>query len=311
MRAWTTARSRTTIDRAASATITLDRPDQLNAFTEHDMNELLDAFDRADADDDVRAVVVTGRGQRLLRRSRSLRRCRDLQPGRQRRHDRRRRSSRRWRSGHTADLPVDQAGDRRHQRSRGRRRRHHDAADGPTAGIGAGPHRLRVRPSGHRARGVLVLVPAPSGRHPAAAEWVFTGRVFGADEALAGGLVRSVHPPDELLPAAYALAGEIADHTAPVSVALSRQMLWRMLGADHPMAAHRADSRGILDRGRSADVAGGRVQLPREAAGGVHRSRERRPPRPLPRLGGPRVRLRSASGASACGPSSRRRGRSA
>ena len=145
-----------------------------------------------------------------------------------------------------------------------------------------------------------------------AAEWVLTGRVFGADEALAGGLVRSVHPPDELLPAAYALAGEIADHTAPVSVALSRQMLWRMLGADHPMAAHRADSRGILDRGRSADVAEGRDQLPREAAGGVHRSRERRPPRPLPRLGGSRVRLRATRlRASACGPSSRRPGRSA
>jgi enoyl-CoA hydratase/carnithine racemase len=90
-----------------------------------------------------------------------------------------------------------------------------------------------------------------------AAEWVYTGRVFDAAEALAGGLVRSVHPADELLPAAYALAAEIADHTAPVSVALSRQMLWRLLGADHPMAAHRADSRGILLRGRSADVAEG------------------------------------------------------
>ena len=75
-----------------------------------------------------------------------------------------------------------------------------------------------------------------------------------AEEALAGRLVRSVHPPDELLPAAYALAAEIADNTAPVSVALSRQMMWRMLGADHPMVAHRADSRAILHRGRSADA---------------------------------------------------------
>jgi enoyl-CoA hydratase/carnithine racemase len=86
-----------------------------------------------------------------------------------------------------------------------------------------------------------------------AAEWCYTGRVFGADEALRGGLVRSVHAPDELLPAARAIAAEIAEHTSPVSVALTRQMLWRMLGADHPMEAHRVDSRGIAERGRSAD----------------------------------------------------------
>jgi enoyl-CoA hydratase/carnithine racemase len=87
-----------------------------------------------------------------------------------------------------------------------------------------------------------------------AAEWIYTGRVFSADEALAGGLVRSIHLPDDLLPAAYALAAEIADNAAPVSVALSRQMMWRLLGADHPMAAHRAESRGIQERGSSADA---------------------------------------------------------
>jgi enoyl-CoA hydratase/carnithine racemase len=86
-----------------------------------------------------------------------------------------------------------------------------------------------------------------------ATEWVYTGRVFGADEALAGGLVRSVHAPEDLLSAAQTLAREIADNTAPVSVALSRQMMWRMLGASHPMDAHRVDSRGIMERGKSAD----------------------------------------------------------
>jgi enoyl-CoA hydratase/carnithine racemase len=85
-------------------------------------------------------------------------------------------------------------------------------------------------------------------------EWTATGRVFDAEEALAGGLVRSVHEPDELLPAAYALAREIADNTAPVSVALTRQMLWRMLGADHPMVAHRLDSRAVQSRGKSDDA---------------------------------------------------------
>jgi enoyl-CoA hydratase/carnithine racemase len=87
-----------------------------------------------------------------------------------------------------------------------------------------------------------------------AAEWVYTGRLLTADEALAGGLVRSVHEPEDLMPAAIAIAREIADNTAPVSVALSWQMMWRMLGADHPMEAHRVDSRGIQSRGRTADA---------------------------------------------------------
>ena len=87
-----------------------------------------------------------------------------------------------------------------------------------------------------------------------AQEWVMTGRVFDAAEALRGGLVRSIHEPEDLLPAAYALAKEIVDNAAPVSVALARQMMWRMLGAPHPMDAHRVDSRGIQIRGRSKDV---------------------------------------------------------
>jgi enoyl-CoA hydratase/carnithine racemase len=94
-----------------------------------------------------------------------------------------------------------------------------------------------------------------------ATEWVFTGRVFPAAEAKEAGLVRSVHAPADLLPAARALAREIADNTAPVSVALSRRMLWRMLGASHPMDAHRVDSRGIMERGRSADSREGVVSF--------------------------------------------------
>ena len=85
-------------------------------------------------------------------------------------------------------------------------------------------------------------------------EWVATGRVFARRGGARGGLVRSVHAPDELLPAARALAREIADNTAPVSVALARQMMWRMLGADHPMEAHRVDSRAMFSRGQSADA---------------------------------------------------------
>jgi enoyl-CoA hydratase/carnithine racemase len=87
-----------------------------------------------------------------------------------------------------------------------------------------------------------------------AMEWVATGRVFSAREGLESGLLRSLHPPGELLDAARELALEIAQNTAPVSVALARQMLWRMLGAEHPMLAHRADSRGMFSRGQSADA---------------------------------------------------------
>jgi enoyl-CoA hydratase/carnithine racemase len=88
-------------------------------------------------------------------------------------------------------------------------------------------------------------------------EWVATGRVFTAQEGLEAGLIRSIHPAGELLEAARALAQEIAENTAAVSVALARQMLWRMLGAEHPMIAHRADSRGMFDRGQSADAVEG------------------------------------------------------
>jgi len=87
-----------------------------------------------------------------------------------------------------------------------------------------------------------------------ALEWCYTGRLFPAQEAHEKGLVRSVHAPDELLPAAKAIAREIADNTAPVSVAITRQLIWRMAGATHPMEAHKADSRGILARGKSADA---------------------------------------------------------
>jgi enoyl-CoA hydratase/carnithine racemase len=90
-----------------------------------------------------------------------------------------------------------------------------------------------------------------------AMEWVSTGRVFSAQEGLEAGLVRSLHPGGELLDAARSLAREIADNTAPVSVAVARRMLWTMLGAEHPMLAHRADSRGMFSRGQSADAAEG------------------------------------------------------
>ncbi|GAA1289786.1 crotonase/enoyl-CoA hydratase family protein [Pseudonocardia aurantiaca] len=229
-------------------TITLDRPDRLNAFTRQMADELVDAFDRADADDDVRAVVVTGAGRGFCAGA-------DLAGG-----------------GATFDYADGPA--HRDEGGRVALRIFESvkpviaAFNGPAVGIGVTmmlPADVRLASTTARfgfvfARRGIVLEAASSWFLPRivgisrAMEWAATGRVFGADEALAAGLVRSVHEPEELLPAAYTLAREIADNTSPVSVALTRQMLWRMLGADHPMAAHRLDSRAIQSRGESEDA---------------------------------------------------------
>jgi enoyl-CoA hydratase/carnithine racemase len=240
-------------------TITLDRPDQLNAFTGRMMHELIEAFDRADADDDVRVIIVTGRGRGFCAGA-------DLSSG-----------------GDTFDagargpevgVDVDERGVHRDGGGRVALRIFEStkpviaAINGPAVGVGITmclPMDVRLVSETAKigfvfARRGIVPEACSSWFLPRvvgisqAQEWVCTGRVFGAEEALAGGLVRSVHAPDALLPAATALAREIADTTAPVSVALSRQMLWRMLGADHPMEAHKVDSRAIGARGASADA---------------------------------------------------------
>ena len=236
-------------------TVTLNRPDKLNAFTAVMVRELVDAFDRADADDDVRAVVVTGAGRGFCAGA-------DLAGGSSafegRDREGRELELERLRDGgglvalriYESTKPVIAA------------------VNGPAVGVGVTmtlPMDIRLASENSRfgfvfARRGLVPEAASSWFLPRAVgiskamEWVATGRVFPAAEALEGGLVRSVHRPDDLLPAAYALAHEIADNTAPVSVALSRQMMWRMLGADHPMEAHKVDTRLIFERGRSADA---------------------------------------------------------
>lgn len=237
------------------ATITMNRPDQLNAFTGRMMNEMIDAFDQTDADDDVRAVIVTGAGRGFCAGA-------DL-------------------AGGGATFDTDAQGAKREKVGVPR-----DggglltlrifeslkpvvaAINGPAVGVGITmtlPMDIRVAADDAK----IGFVFAKRGLVPEAAsswfltravgvsramEWVATGRVFLAPEALEAGLVRSIHPKDELLDVARALGREIAENTAPVSVALSRQMLWRMLGADHPMEAHKIDSRAIDTRGASEDV---------------------------------------------------------
>jgi enoyl-CoA hydratase/carnithine racemase len=235
-------------------TITLNRPERLNAWTPTMQGELLDVFDRIDADDAIRAVVVTGAGRGFCAGA-------DLERGG---------STFDWRERERAgDAPVPEDGGGRFTL------RVFDctkpviaAINGPAVGVGATMTLpMDVRLAAEEAR--IGFVFARRGIVPEACsswflprvvgisramEWVATGRVFSADEALAAGLVRSVHPGGELLDAAYALAREIAENAAPVSVALARRMLWRMLGAEHPMLAHRADSRAMFARGQSADA---------------------------------------------------------
>jgi len=231
-------------------TVTLNRPDRLNAVTTQMLKDLLAVFDAIDADDEVRVAIVTGAGRGFCAGA-------DLGGG-----------------GGTFDASGEE--DAASHRDGGglATLRIFDctkpviaAVNGPAVGVGATlTLPMDVRIASDKARFGFVF--ARRGITPEACsswflprvvgisramEWVATGRVFPAEEALAGGLVSRVVPPGELLPAARALAREIADHTSAVSVALSRQMLWKMLGADHPMEAHKIDSRAIFAMGRSPD----------------------------------------------------------
>ncbi len=232
--------------------ITLNRPERLNAWTATMGRELIEAFDRADADDEVRAIIVTGAGRGFCAGA-------DLSGG-----------------GDTFDYSKrDVAGAAGRDNGGEFTLRIFDckkpviaAINGPAVGVGATMTlAMDVRMAAEDAR--MGFVFARRGIIPEACsswflprvvgisramEWVSTGRVFSAQEGLEGGLLRSLHPQEELLGAARALGREIAENTAPVSVALARQLMWRMLGAEHPMLAHRADSRGMVARGRSADA---------------------------------------------------------
>ena len=242
------------------ATITLDRPEKMNAFTNVMMQEMCAALDMVDADDDVRAVIVTGSGDRAF--------CAgaDLTPD----------------SGaqvFASGSKVESLSDERVRDSGGRltlrifqcQKPVIAAVNGAAVGIGATMLlAMDIRLASETARFGFVF--ARRGIVPEAAsswflpkivgisqalEWCMTGRVFDAQEALAGGLVRSVHAPQDLLAEAQKLAREIADNTSPVAVAMTRAMLWRLSAEAHPMGAHQIDSRAIYRRSRSGDAAEG------------------------------------------------------
>lgn len=242
------------------ATLTLNRPDRMNAFTEQMAREMIAAFDATDANDDVRVVIVTGAGRAFCAGA-------DLGAG-----------------GATFDYEkrlaargVEEQFDESRARDGGGvvgLRIYESlkpviaAINGAAVGVGATmtlAMDVRLAVEGAKMGFVFArrgIVPETLSSYflprlvgvQTALEWTLTGRVFTSEEAHARGLVRSLHKADDLLPAAQALAREIADNTSPVSVALSRRMMLDMLDARHPMEAHRLESRLIVSRGRAGDA---------------------------------------------------------
>ncbi|MBF2755537.1 MAG: crotonase/enoyl-CoA hydratase family protein [Gammaproteobacteria bacterium AqS3] len=253
--------------RGHSALVTLNRPDRMNAFTGRMAHELIAAIDECDADDDIRAVIFTGAGERAFCAGADLERGAD-----------------------TFKYAAVDAGEQKVRRDSGglvtlrmyeSKKPLIAAFNGAAVGIGVTmtlPMDIRIASEGARfgfvfSRRGIVPEAASSWFLPRlvgisqALEWTYSGRVFGVDEALCGGLVTAVHPADELLRAAEVIADEIAENTSSLSVTMIRQMMWKMLGADHPMAAHQVDSRGIAQLGEGPD-----------AAEGVKSFLEKRPP---------------------------------
>ena len=241
------------------ATVAFNRPDALNAISPLMEREFLEAFDVVDGSDEVRAVIVTGRGRAFCAGA-------DLSTDGAGFDVIRRARERGTEPIADGDVPRDGGGMMALRIFRclkpviG-------AINGPAVGAGATvPLAMDIRLGSERAKFAMVF--ARRGMSPDACaswflprlvgisralEWMVSGRVFDAMEALDAGYLRSVHPPDELLPAARQLADELVTDSAPLSVAMTRQLLWRMLGAAHPMEAHRVESRAILSRASAAD----------------------------------------------------------
>ena len=231
-------------------TITLNRPEKLNAFTHQMMTELIDALDKADADDNVKAIIFTGAGRGFCAGA-------DLSGG-----------ARTFDSSDSAKEAQADGGGLLTLRIFDCLKPVISACNGPSVGVGTTMQcAMDIRMASENARYGFVF--AKRGLVPEAAsswflprivginqalEWCYSARVFDATEALEKRFVRSVHKADDLLPAARDLAHEFAEQTSAVSIAMIRQMLWRMLTQPHPVDAHNIDSRGIFHLGQSADA---------------------------------------------------------
>ena len=241
-------------------TITLNRPDRLNAFTGQMMNDLISAFDSASKDDEVRVIIVTGEGRGFCAgadlAAGEATFNRDKNPRAEKTEDEENLEWLRDGGGRTTLAIYDCS------------KPIIAAINGPAVGVGVTmtlPMDIRLASEDAKfgfvfARRGLVPEAASSWFLPRivgiskSLEWTFSGKVFDAKEALDGGLVRSTHPKDTLMDEARNIANEIIENTSPVSVSMTRQMLWKMLGADHPMEAHKVDSRAIYELGKGEDT---------------------------------------------------------
>jgi len=252
--------------KSAIAWVTLNRPDRLNAWTKTMMEELITAAEMADTDDAVRVVIVTGAGRAFCAGA-------DLDPDTF--------AERRTAAQASEGVPRDTAGQLTLKLT-DIKKPIIAAINGPAVGVGITMTlAMDIRLASEKARIGFAfnrrgMVPEGCSTwfltrlvgFSQAAEWIYTGRIFSAEEALAGRLVSRVLPEDELLPAAARLAGEIAENTSAVSTALSRNMLWDMLGATHPMEAHTIESKCLHYMFQSADL-----------VEGINAFLEKRPPR--------------------------------
>lgn len=239
------------------ATITLNRPQKMNAYTRHMQSEIVAAMDDIDADDDIRAVIFTGAGERAF--------CAgaDLTPEG---------GGQIFSSGEDvsdlSDPEVRDGGGKLTLRLFNSKKPLISACNGVAVGVGATMQlAMDIRLAADHARYGFVF--ARRGIVPEACsswflpkivgisqalEWCYSGRVFSAEEAKAGGLIRSIHAPGELMGVARGLAREIADNTSALSVSMTRAMMWRLSATEHPMMAHRIDSRAIYRLSRGVDA---------------------------------------------------------
>ena len=260
---------KTDVDENGIMVITLDRPDAMNAFTARMMHEVVDALDYADSHDEVRAVIFTGQGERAFCAGADLSEG-DKTFNYEQRQDEGGKPSVRREDGSVnwSDAQVRDSGGVMTLRIYECIKPVIGAINGAGVGIGVTmqlPMDIRIASENARfgfvfARRGIVPEACSSWFLPRivgisqALQWCYSGEVFGAEEALRGGLVSEIVPQADLLARAKEVAMQMTAQSAPVSIAMTRQMMWRMLGADHPMEAHKVDSKAIYGRGQQADA---------------------------------------------------------
>ena len=255
-------------------TLTMNRPERLNAFNSRMQGEFLEALEHADADDEVRAVIVTGEGRGFCAGADLGKGADTFNYDNQTEEAKAERASSEGRQ-EGSNAWLRDGGGLLSLRIYEFNKPIIAAINGPAVGVGVTmtlPMDIRIASTQARMgfvcsrRGIVpeacssYFLPRIVGVSKAL-EWAYSGKVFDAEEALKGGLIRSLHEPEDLLPSAREIASEIVENTSAISVTMIRHMMWKMLGADHPMEAHKVDSRGIFHLGRGADAREGVVSF--------------------------------------------------